>query len=387
MSSVRLAICQPSVPHYRGPTFSLLGKQPGVELTLYADCGDVAKWKAANPEGYQQELAPIRHYPGGFMWQQSMLDVMDPDRYDLVILAWDVRFLSLWPALRKAKHKGIKTVLWGHGYSKNPKRLIEAARLKLGRKADGIMLYTKTTAKRYVEQHGFDAQRVFAAQNAIDQTPIRAARDAWVNRPEELAAFQREHQLDPTQTVVFVSRLMPDNRCDLLIEAAAKLRGDYPNLKVVIIGSGPAQEGWANLAAERGISEAVLFPGAIYDEHQLAAWMCSATLFCYPVNIGLSILHAFGYGLPVVTSDDIASHNPEIEAMIDGGNGLLYADGSLDAMANQWRKLMDDAALRAKLADEALRTVTERYTTANMVQGFLNATTLLDGQARTVTVN
>ena len=37
---------------------------------------------------------------------------------------------------------------------------------------------------------------------------------------------------------------------------------------------------------------------------------------CYPVNIGLSLLHAFGFGLPVVTGNDIGSHNPGIETLL-----------------------------------------------------------------------
>ena len=39
--------------------------------------------------------------------------------------------------------------------------------------------------------------------------------------------------------------------------------------------------------------------GSIYDEIELAPWFLTADAFVYPENIGLSILHAFGYGLPV----------------------------------------------------------------------------------------
>ena len=108
------------------------------------------------------------------------------------------------------------------------------------------------------------------------------------------------------------------------------------------------------------------------------------TLFCYPVNIGLSIMHALGYGLPVVTSDDLAAHNPEIEALEPGGNGLLYRDGDVDDLVARWKDLMTDHDQRARMSRQAIRTVEEKYTLENMVQGFLDAMRLVDGRARVV---
>jgi glycosyltransferase involved in cell wall biosynthesis len=128
----------------------------------------------------------------------------------------------------------------------------------------------------------------------------------------------------------------------------------------------------------------VHFTGAIYDEQCVAPWMLSATLFCYPRNIGLSLLHAFGYGLPVVTSDDLAGHNPEIEALKPSVNGLLYRDGDLDDIVRQWLDLMNDPALRQRLSTAASRTVTDRYTLDHMVQGFLHLIGSVDGQMRQV---
>jgi glycosyltransferase involved in cell wall biosynthesis len=87
------------------------------------------------------------------------------------------------------------------------------------------------------------------------------------------------------------------------------------------------------------------------------------------VNIGLSLLHAFGYGLPVVTSDHVKAHNPEIEAFDDGFNGLYYRDGDVESLSQSLERVLIDKPLANKLSDNAKRTVSEKYNLFRMVDG------------------
>jgi glycosyltransferase involved in cell wall biosynthesis len=119
----------------------------------------------------------------------------------------------------------------------------------------------------------------------------------------------------------------------------------------------------------------VEFPGAIYDDMLLAPWMLSASVFAYPVAIGLSVLHAFGYGLPVVTSDDIASHNPEIEGLRAGENGLLYRDGDIDDFASALNVCMTGGEAWDAMSHAARATVLEggEFSVDGMVNGIAAA--------------
>jgi glycosyltransferase involved in cell wall biosynthesis len=97
----------------------------------------------------------------------------------------------------------------------------------------------------------------------------------------------------------------------------------------------------------------------------------------------LSLLHAFGYGLPVVTSDAVGEQNPEIEALRDGENGLLYADGDVEALRGALGRLLGDAELRRSLSGAALRAVSEAFTVQKMVDGFEAAVRYcVDGKGR-----
>ena len=387
---MRIAICQPLVPKYRVPVFDLLGAQPGIELTVYAGTSSGSLDAAAPSDHFTVVQSPLVRHSFGITYQivqAAQVEAVDKSRHDLLILPWDAHYRSGFRAIDQARRVGLPVVVWGHGYSKRRGRpWATVLRNRMGRRADAVMLYTHTVADRLVQRYGFDAQRVFVAQNALDQRPIQAARAHWLARPEALAAFRREHQLNPEHTVIFVSRLEPDNHCEVLIHALADVRAAVPDARLVLVGKGPTQEALATLAKALEQSDHVTFAGAIYDEDELAPWMLSSALFCYPSNIGLSILHAFGYGLPVVTGDNLATHNPEIEALQPGVNGLLCRDLDPGAMARRWQELFADPALRQRCGAAGRQLVLRKYTVPNMVQGFLDATRLVDQVERRVVV-
>jgi len=382
-----VAICQTVLPQYRVPVYNLLGAQPGVELTVFADARMGSLESGTGRTHFAHELAPVRHFRllgQELRTQAALFRAVDPRRFDLAILPWDARYANLLPAVLKARLGGPPVVLWGHGYSRWPSPLRDSLRNFCGHRADAVLLYTQTIAERLVRQNGFDPQRVFVAQNALDQEPIRAAREHWLARPKELAAFAAERGLDPQRTLIFVSRLEAENRIGLLLQATARICAREPRARLVIVGDGPERQALEARAADLGLGGRVVFAGKMYDDMALAPWMLSASLLCYPVNIGLSLLHAMGYGLPVVTGDDIAAQNPEIEALTHGVNGLLYRNGDIDHLAEQCLNILTDAALRQRLRQGALHTVAEEYTLERMVQGFLDLGRLADGHDRLV---
>ena len=85
-------------------------------------------------------------------------------------------------------------------------------------------------------------------------------------------------------------------------------------------------------------------------------------------------MHAFGYGLPVITSDDIPSHNPEINAIVDGENGMLYREGDPASLAESILKLVQDPELHSRMSAAAQDSVRGEHgwTIQNMVNGFID---------------
>jgi len=372
-SKIRLVVQQLVLPKYRIPFFQALARRPGIDLTVvYAGEPNLPSVEA---EGFEARREPMwrRHIAGHpLYWHGAQWRYAKRSAADVLVVSGDPHYLSLVPALVRARRQGVPTILWTHGYSKREVSWRRRLRHTTFRLAWGLLLYDHDTAGRYVAE-GWDADRVFVALNSLDQAPIRAARADWRGDPERLRAFAEEHDLSRGPVVLFVSRLERDNRLDLLLSAADVLRGTFPTLRVVIIGRGPCERQLRRRIDDLGLAGHVRLEGPVYEESILAPWFLCADVFCYPANIGLSLLHAFGYGLPVVTSDRLAAQNPEIGALKHGENGLLYADGDVEALVASLRQLFEDQTRRAAMSQAALATVQETYTVERMVDGMVGA--------------
>jgi glycosyltransferase involved in cell wall biosynthesis len=380
---IRFVVEQPSLAKYRLPVFRELARRPGIDLTLLY--GEAPGIPNVEPDGFRGEFVPMSHRKIAgqvIRWHSAQWRAAGRNDADVLLFSWNVRYLSLIPSLLRARWRGKPVILWGHGYSKREHGLRRIIRETVTRLATAVLLYDRTTADRLIAS-GMAPGCVFVAANAIDQTPIAEARDAWLADPHRLKQFRKEHNLLDRPVLLFVSRFDPLNRVDLLIQATAELRSRFPRLLTVLIGSGAAeQERLQNLVNQLQIADHVRFLGSMYDEMALAPWFLSATAFVYPANIGLSILHAFGYGLPVVTCDAVERQNPEIVALRHETNGLLYQDGSLPDLVSAIARLLDDTELRSRLGAAALRTAHEEFTVPRMVDGFVAAVEYCQSQRK-----
>lgn len=369
--NIRVTAEQPCLAHYRLPVFRELAQRPGIELHLnYGTCLNLPN---VEPDGFSARH--VRSWQGvvgahEVTWNASPWRSAAAGSH-VLLLTWNLNHVNLVPALLRARRNGIPTVLWGHGYSKREAAYRSQIRERVARLPTALLFYNEEIRRGYL-QRGFAPERLHVAPNALDQTPIQRARAAWLASPDRLAAFRAAQGL-AGPLILYVSRLKPENRLDLLLDATALLLRHHPMLVTAIIGPGEAELSRLRAKARTlSIERAVRFVGPLYDEQNLAPWFLAADAFCFPVNAGLSILHAFGFGLPVVTSDNRARQNPEIEAVQPGENGLLYADGDAVAMAEALDLLIRHPDLKARLAAGAHKTALHR-TLAAMVDGMERA--------------
>lgn len=376
-SPIRTIIVQPTLAGYRVPVYRELAAREGVDLRLWY--GDHGTLKNAAPDGFAAEPRRLRTWKLAgqeVLWHQAQLDAVSDDRSDVVVLSWGTRYLSLGPALRRAKRLAKPVLLWGHGYSKIDSLLRRWARDRIARYATALMFYDQRTADAAVDS-GWPSDRVFVAPNAIDQSPIAEARDQYLAEPSRLQAFRSEQGIENRRVLLFVSRFSPDKRVELLVEAMDHLKRQTPEALAVLVGGGQEHDRIASLVKDKGLSEHVRLLGPIYEEASLAPWFLAADAFVYPTAIGLSLLHAFGYGLPVVTDDASAGHNPEIIAFDPhegpSQNGLTYRCGDTADLAAVIERLLRDDPLRERLATNAQATVRSRYNLSAMVDGMESA--------------
>jgi glycosyltransferase involved in cell wall biosynthesis len=370
---VAVAFVQPSLRRYRMAFYEALARRLEGAVDLWADLhprGGGVEDALPGLSGLRCHDAPVRRF-GPVLLQPRMIEAASCPDADVVVLPWNVRCLHLPLALARIRARGAASLLWGHGVGKRESRLARWARNLVGRRGDGVVVYGRAAHARLVAER-FEAERVFVAPNAVDQSSIREAVQAW--GPDRLAAFRRSRGLDEGEWLVFVSRLIASKRVDLLVEAFGILHRRRPTARLAVVGGG-AEIDRLRTMADAAAPGAVRFTGPIYGDDELAPWMLSSVVFAYPRSIGLSIFHAFGFGLPVVTCEAPGDHGPEFDLLEPGVNGLTFPDGDSRAMADRLDQLLGDPALRAGMSAAARATVSgpEGHDIPQMVEGFMRA--------------
>jgi glycosyltransferase involved in cell wall biosynthesis len=291
---------------------------------------------------------------------------------DVLVISGNPRYLSNYPIVFVARRRGLGIIWWGHGYTAGSRGWTVTVRKRIMRIADVVLLYTDKEVDDY-RRAKFPSDRLFAINNTIDNSEIDYAKEKWTALL--LHAFQKKHGLKSGKTVLFCGRITPKAKLRLALEALAILRRKDAAYRLIIIGDGPGRRSLVALAKKLNIHNAVYWLGAIYDQMEVAPWFLSASAFIYPGSIGLSLLHAFAFGLPVITHDTTELHMPEFAALNNGVNGLLFRyDDALD-LASQIGILANDNGKLIRMKANALETVRSKFSFNGMVERFVKAVT------------
>ncbi|HZO34676.1 MAG TPA: glycosyltransferase family 4 protein [Gaiellaceae bacterium] len=152
-------------------------------------------------------------------------------------------------------------------------------------------------------------------------------------------------------TFVYAGRLTRQKAIGVAIDAVARV----PDARLVVIGDGPERAALERRAHDAGLNGRISFRGAQPREAVLdalgGAW--AAVLSSDWENLPHAAVEALAVGTPVVATS--VGGVPEV--VHDGVNGLLVPAGSPDAFAAALGRLVDDAALRNRLAGAAAASV------------------------------
>lgn len=368
---LRVNVQQPALPHYRVPLFSLLAQQEGWNFAVFHGSEEPELPNSA-ARGFHAELHLAQQFTlpvaGTLFWQRVQWTLASRGRSDVLLLCWQTRYVSLIPALLRARYHRIPVVLWGHGYSKSPSAWRNRLRNLPVSLASKVLLYDSQTRQQLI-QAGLPADKLHVAENGLDSDTIQAAIDYWQQRPTELQAFRTAHGLDGGPVLIHVARLMADNRLDSIIQAMPQLLVNFPSLKLVVIGKGRREEErLQRLASALQLDSHLVWGGELYNERALCPWMLSADVFVYPANTGLGLIHAFNYGLPALVCAPRSQHNPEAQALVHAHNGWLAKSLQSSDVAEGLTQILKSPEMQQQLSQAALASVQQRFNIRSMAQ-------------------
>lgn len=212
---------------------------------------------------------------------------------------------------------------------------------------------------RYLEQqaigYGADPSAIRVVPNGVDTE--RFSPDV-ANGPR-LDALRKELSITDERVLVSVSRLVPKNGLDIVIDALPRILEVGPRSVVVFVGDGPERRALERRAEENGVRQAVRFVGTV--DHELTAdYLRLADVFVRPSRsegLGSAFLEAMACGIPVVATP--VGGIPDFLRHED--NGLFVAPESAPSLAEGVLRLLSDGELSKRFAEEGVRIVRSRY--------------------------
>ncbi len=173
--------------------------------------------------------------------------------------------------------------------------------------------------------------------------------------------------LDKKYDLVFASRLEKNKGIGLLLQAMSNVKIKMPNVKLLIVGSGPLKAKLQNYVKRNGLEHNVFFSGWLETLNDVARAYNSAKIFINPsFNEGgpRVALEAMACGLPVITTEVGAM----LDVINDGENGL-FADWSPEEMSEKILWLLERPDVQNRFSGEGLK-IAEQFEKSTMIKNY-----------------
>lgn len=314
--------------HYRAPIYKLMDK----EMDCHFFIGDkvntpIKKMNYSLLSGYKKQLKNI-YFGKHFYWQKGAVSLLFKP-YNQYIITGELYCISTWIILLLSKILNKKTYLWTHGWYGREnfmKKIIKKCFFKL---SSHVLLYGEY-AKNIMIKEGFNPKKLHCIANSLDYDQQLLIRNKLFKTTIYKDYFKNDYP-----TIIYVGRIQLVKRIDLLIDALAILHKKGLILNLAIVGDTIESEEIIKLIAKYKLNNFVWIYGPCYDEKILGELFYNASVCISPGNVGLTAIHAFSYGCPVITHNNFKNQMPEFEIIEENINGLFFEENNIHDLVDK----------------------------------------------------
>lgn len=373
----KIIILQRILPHYRAGIFRKLCERfPGTNV-IYGQPFKNESLKNSDDLSDDIFIKCSNSYfdRKGKVFISNIFSRIKQIKPEIIISVFNVGNLNIYVLFILRKFLKFRIILWSFGYDPesgfNPdKKINDKIRLYLSQKADAVIFYWEN-GKQEVSRFSKKTDHYFIAPNTLDtvkQTKYKETFDLTgkENIKTELGVSESYH-------FVYIGRLLEDKQVDLLIKAYALLDHGKGDCRLTIIGDGPEKDKLLDLSKKLNLKN-IYFTGEILDEVQTGKWIYISDAFVMPGRLGLSVVHTFCFGTPVISQKkEKHFHGEGIGYVKDGVNGFLVEDGNISELAKKMKLIISDNELSGRLRLNAFNTSLNECSVENMINGFERA--------------
>jgi len=222
--------------------------------------------------------------------------------------------------------------------------------------SDGVTAVSKFLKQATIETFDFDEVEVIPNficpkhYGRLTDSPLRA----------ELAP-------NGEKILVHVSNFRPVKRPADCVEILAKVKKDYPKVRLVMVGDGPERSAVSYRAEQLGVRDDTIFVG---KQANIAEYLGVSDVFLLPSELesfGLAALEALACELPVIATR--IGGIPEV--VTDNETGYLSDIGDTEKMSADTLKLLNDEEMRRAFGERGREQAVERYGTEKIIPQYI----------------
>lgn len=219
------------------------------------------------------------------------------------------------------------------------------------------------------------AIRRLARRPDVEIVPMVAGDAGSCGSLHDADGLRREMAIDG-RVVLFIGRLIDLKGADHLVKAIPSVLESCPDIKTVLVGSGPQEAYLKDLSRRLGLEDTILFVGQVPQE-KLPKFYSIASILVLPsiVNergetegLGLVLLEAMASRVPVIGSD-VGGITDIIK---DGETGLLARQKDHNDLAEKIIRLLSDEELRNRVIENGLRSIEQRFSGEVIANRFID---------------
>lgn len=373
MKKYKIALIHNIISPYRVPLFVGLSSHPLIELSVFfcADTHKMRKWDVIKSESYNYEVL------SGFTLElsniiyhinPSIISKLIKGKYDAVIISGNPDFTTHISFVVSKLFK-IPTIWWSEG--------IESSQSKLGKMINPVTKYIVKNVDAVVvpgslsrDFHiklGATPEKVFVAPNVVDNEFYIEYSSKYKQNKDEL---KESLNLKPKKIILFVGRIVELKGIEYLINAYSKIKNEYDDVGLVLVGDGNIRKNLERHCTENDIKD-VYFTGWLADDK--ITYYSVADIFVLPTLKdvwGLVVNEAMCCGLPVISTTAAGS---SFDMIKNGENGYVVDPANEKQLYAAITKIILNEELQQKMSHGSLAIIKKQFTLNSMVDGFVSA--------------
>ena len=276
--------------------------------------------------------------------RERKIDVLHSHMFRASLFASPIGTLCGVPVIIETTHV---RETWRKGWFKS-KFIVDRAVSHL---IDRYIAVSEANSRYLIAEKGIPEKKVSVIQNgcSIERVDPSGAHPEGIR--ESLGFSENDLVL------LVMARLEPQKGHRILLQALSLLRAEFPNIRLICLGTGALKDELTKIARDLGLENIVRFVGF---RSNVGDWLAA-------VDIG--VLPSFYEGLPLTAVETLAAGIPLVatavdgtpEVVIDGETGHLVPPGDPAAMAEAIGRLARQPELRRKFGLAGRDRVLKRF--------------------------